>query len=156
MSLSLDPQTVPLDTISELKAYLQTKGYTTKVILDEAAIERVSSLVTADERYQLTPPDELRYMEGILDLPLGIMEEFGFIPSDESRTCVCGRKPSALDVVHTALAQGIHGKSLIRDTILGPGKIFEMASDGRDFACLSCGNRMTMKVYHYKRRYLYA
>lgn len=156
MPLSLDPQAVSLDSISALKTFLQTKGYNTKVILDDAAMERVSRLVTTDERYQLTAQDELRYIEGLLDLPLGFLNEFGFIPSDESHICVCGRTPSALDVVHTALSQGIHAKALIRDTFLGPQHIFEMAAAGRDFACMSCGNHLVMKAYTSKSKYLYA
>ncbi|MET4590696.1 hypothetical protein [Arthrobacter sp. 754] len=156
MSLNLDVEKVPLESIPAIKRYLHSKGYTAKVILDDVAFERISNLVTGDKRYQLTPLSELRYMEGLLDLPLGYIEEFGFIPSDETRICVCGRVPSALDVVHTALAHGIHSKTLLRDTIYGNENIFEMSSSGREFACLSCGNRHLMAVYHHKRNYMYA
>lgn len=155
MPLSLDPE-IPLDSISTLKTFLHGQGYSAKVMLDGPAMDRVTTLVTADKHYQLTPPEELRYIEGLLDLPLGFLKEFGFIPSDETQTCVCGRTPSALDVVHTALSQGIHAKSLIRDTLIGPHHIFEMSATGRDFACASCGNRLVMKVYSSKRKYLYA
>jgi hypothetical protein len=124
MPLSLEPQAVPLDSISALMTLLQAKGYNAKVILDDSAMERVSRLVTTDERYQLTAQDALQYIEGLLDLPLGFMNELGFIPSDESHICVCGRTPSALDVGHTALSQGIHAKPSIRDTFLGPQHIF--------------------------------
>jgi hypothetical protein len=119
-------------------------------------MENVSGLVTADKRYQLTPPDELRYMEGLLDLPLGFMDEFGFIPAAGHEACTCGRIPSALDVVLTALKQGIHGKSLVRDTILGTENVFEMADSGRKFACISCAHEHLMAVYHWRGSYMYA
>jgi hypothetical protein len=156
MSLSIEPQSAVLKDIETLKRHLKSKGYATKVVLDDKTMERASALVTGDKRYRLTPPDELRYIEGLLDLPMGHMREFGMIPAAGHETCECGRAPSALDVVATALRQGVHGKALVRDTILGTQNIFEMSDTGRDAACLSCGRLVTAAVYHYKRSYLYA
>jgi hypothetical protein len=124
--------------------------------LDDDAMDRISSLVRADRRYRPTPPEELRYMEGLLDLPLGFMEEFGYIPANGYEVCECGRTPSALDVVHTALKQNIHSKTLVRDTILGSDNVFEMADSGRHAACISCSNQFVTEVYNHKRNYLYA
>jgi hypothetical protein len=93
-------------------------------------MERASALATGDKRYKLTPPDELRYIEGLLDLPMGHMKEFGMIAAVGHESCLCGRIPSASDVVVTALKQGIHGKALVRDTLLGAQNIFEMSDAG--------------------------
>ena len=156
MSLTLDSRAVALHDINALKAHLRSQGYATKVVLDDDAMEKVGALVTADQRYQQTPPGELRYMEGLLDLPLGFIDEFGFIPAAGHETCICGRIPSALDVVLTALKQGIHSKVLVRDTILGAENVFEMADSGRKFACISCANEHLMAVYHWRGSYMYA
>jgi hypothetical protein len=51
-------------------------------------------------------------------------KEFGMIAAAGHETCLCGRIPSALDVVVTALKQGIHGKALVRDTLLGAQNIW--------------------------------
>ena len=156
MALSIDPQSAVLKDIDTLKRHLKSKGYATKVVLDDKTMERASALATGDKRYKLTPPDELRYIEGLLDLPMGHMKEFGMIAAAGHETCLCGRIPSALDVVVTALKQGIHGKALVRDTLHGAQNIFEMSDAGRDASCVSCGRLITAAVYHYKRSYLYA
>ena len=156
MPVSIDPQSAALKDIASLKRHLRSTGYTTKVVLDDRTMERASALVTDHKGYRLTPPEELRYLEGLLDLPLGHMKEFGVIPAEGHEICACGRAPTALDVVATALRQGIHGKALVRDTIIGLQNIFEMADSGRDASCISCGKLITTAVYHYKRSYLYA
>jgi hypothetical protein len=156
MALSIDSKSTVFKDIKSFKRHLQSNGHTTKAVLDDATMDRVGALVTADKRYTLTPPDELRYLEGLLELPLGQLKEFGIIPAAGHETCWCGRIPTALDVVVTALRQGIHGKPLIRDTFIGMQNVFEMAEKGRDAACISCGRLVTAAVYHYKRSYLYA
>jgi hypothetical protein len=156
MSFSIDSQSPVLKDIETLKRHLKSKGYTTRVVLDDKTMERASALVTGDKRYRLTPPDELRYLEGLLDLPMGHMKEFGMIPAAGYEVCSCGRTPSALDVVVTALKQRIHEKALVRDTLLGTQNTFEMSDAGRDALCVSCGRLVTAAVYHYKRSYLYA
>ena len=156
MPLSIDPQSAVLKDIETLKRHLKSKGYATRVVLDDKTMERASALVTSDKRYRLTPPDELRYLEGLLDLPMGHMKEFGTIPAEGHEVCSCGRTPSALDVVVTALKQRIHEKALVRDTLLGTQNTFEMSDAGRDASCMSCGRLVTAAVYHYKRSYLYA
>ena len=156
MPLSIESGSTALKDMEAFKRHLKSKGYTTKVVLDDKTMAQASALVTADKRYKLTPPEELRYMEGLLELPIGHMKEFGIIPAAGHETCGCGRTPSALDIVLTALKQGIHGKALVRETIVGLENVFEMADAGRDAACISCGRLVRAQVYHYKRSYLYA
>ena len=62
MSLSIEPRSAALKDLEALKRHFKSKGYATKVILDDKTMERVSALVTGDKRYILTPPDELRYI----------------------------------------------------------------------------------------------
>jgi hypothetical protein len=154
--LRLDAKTAPMDDITALKKFLATRGYTTKIILDDAAMERISNIVTSGSRYRLTPPEELRYLEGLLNLPLYFMTEFGFIPANGYELCECGRTPTALDVVQTALKEGIHSKALVRNTILGRENVFELADAGRQAECISCARQFIVEIYHHKRNYMYA
>jgi hypothetical protein len=156
MALSLDPKSAALKDLDAFKSYVKSKGYTTKVILDDKTMERVAALVTSDKRYILTPEPELRYLEGLLELPLGTMKEFGTVPAKGHEKCGCGRVPSALDIVVTALKRGVHGKALVRDTVLGLENVFEIAESGRDAMCIGCGRLVQAVRYHYKRPYLYA
>jgi hypothetical protein len=55
--------------LHDLKSHLKGKGFKTKVILDDDTMEAASNIVRADKAYTLTPPDELRYIEGLLNLP---------------------------------------------------------------------------------------
>ena len=142
--------------LHDLKSHLKGKGFKTKVILDDDTMEAASNIVRADKAYTLTPPDELRYIEGLLNLPFNHIEEFGVIPTAGSHVCACGRKPSALDLIVTTLRQGFHGVDLVRNTIIGFDNIFEMAESGREAMCTSCGKPVVLAVYHYKRPYLYA
>jgi hypothetical protein len=143
-------------SIEEAKKALRQRGFGTKAILSDQAMRALSKLVTDDPAYRKTPRAELGYMEGLLDLPLGHIAEFGFVPAKGSEQCACGRTPTALDIVVTALRQGIHERGLIRDTIIGLENVFEMADGGRTGACISCGRAVVMAVYHYKQSYLYA
>jgi len=54
---------------------------------------------------------ELRYIEGLFNLPLGHLGGFYMIPRRGYEKCKCGRTPSALDVVYFALTKHIHHAS---------------------------------------------
>lgn len=149
------PEVAEIETIEEAKKALRAQGFGTKVILTDQAMQALSKLVTDDPAYRKTPPAELNYMEGLLGLPLGYIDEFGFVPAKGNEQCVCGRAPSALDIVVTALRQGIHERSLIRDAIIGLENIFEMGDGGRTGNCINCGRPVVMERYHRNRPYIY-
>jgi len=102
-----------------------------------------------------TPPDELRYIEGLAELPFGYLSEFKVIPAPGHAKCACGRTPSALEIVHSALRRRVHDKALIRDTLLGFQNILELAQNGRQGECIACGRPVVMAVY-FARSYMYA
>jgi hypothetical protein len=54
MALSIDSQSPALKDIDSLKRHLKSKGYTTRVVLDDKTMERASALVTGDKRYTTT------------------------------------------------------------------------------------------------------
>jgi hypothetical protein len=102
-----------------------------------------------------TPADELRYIEGLLNLPLGHIDHFKIIPAKGSERCACGRTPSALDVVHTALRKRIHDKEIIRDALIGFSNLVELSENGRTAECFNCGRLIVSRSY-WTHRYLYA
>lgn len=57
-------------------------------------------------RYHHTPNEELRYIKGLLNLPFGYIEQFRAVPAEGHERCTCGRTPSALDIIYTALKKG--------------------------------------------------
>ena len=120
--------------------------------------DQMAALAEAFDRHEAlvyTPPDELRYIEGLADLPLRKIEEFNVIPAPGSERCDCGRVPTAADVVATALRRHIHEKSMIRNTLLGTETIVERADQGREAECLDCGRKITLLGYR-KKSYIYA
>lgn len=62
---------------------------------------------------------------------------------------------SALDIVSYAVRHAVHGKSLIRDTLIGFRSTFEIAQGGRQGECLNCGRLVVSRVY-YSHAYMYA
>ena len=157
MAMTLASLGIQFSTIDEAKDQLKQKGFTAKVILDDNDMRSLFNLLSTDPRYRLTPPDDLRYLEGLLELPKNFMKGFGYIPASGSEKCVCGREPTVLDIIVTAIRGNIHPKSLIRDTIIGLNNIFEIADAGRAGACVNCGRLIIFVRYGWHNpAYLYA
>jgi hypothetical protein len=102
-----------------------------------------------------TPTEELRYIEGLLNLPLGYVGQFRVVPAEGHEQCVCGRTPSALDIIYTALRKRIHDKELMRDTLIGFSNIIELSENGRTAECFNCSRLISSRSY-WTRRYMYA
>lgn len=102
-----------------------------------------------------TPPEELRYLEGLLNLPFGHLQRFRIIAAPGYERCACGRTPSALDITATATRRQIHGREMMRDTLIGFSNLFEMAEEGRLAECVSCGRAMLSSSY-WTSAYMYA
>ena len=155
--MPLQMKSTAWSTIEELKEKLKSLGYTSKAILDDSTMEKADKLISRSKGYYKTPERELRYMEGLLSLPLGYIDDFGVIHAEGHEKCTCGRVPSALDVVVTALKRGIHGRELIRDTLIGLENVFELAEGaGREAQCINCGRPVLLARYSYKKKYRYA
>ena len=141
-------------TIAELQRYLKRAGFAQKAILSDEEMERAGNLIRQDPRAIETPVEELRYIEGLANLPLGSITSFLVIPRRGHEKCACGRTPSALDVVSYAFARQIHGRELMRDALLGVTNIFEMSDDGRTTQCITCARPVVFETY-YKKEYIY-
>jgi hypothetical protein len=139
----------------KLKEQLRRDGFSNSAILDEATFDRAKQYLDEDPRRIDTPEPELRYIEGLLSLPFGFFEQFSVIPAEGAEQCACGRVPSALDLVVTALKKRIHDRELIRDTLIGFAPLFEFADDGRRADCITCGRQIVFGGY-WTRRYMYA
>ena len=118
-------------------------------------MSKVLGLLDQDPRAIATPPEELRYIEGLFDLPLGFIDSFKVVPKAGDEKCICGRVPTALDIVHFAFAKQVHSRELIRDTLIGFANIFEFANNGRVAECYHCGKQLNMFSY-FKKNYAYA
>ena len=86
---------------------------------------------------------------------MGHIERFSIIPAAGYARCACGRVPSALDLVATALRRRIHDRDTVRDTMLGLTNLVELADGGRAAECFSCGRRMISSSY-WTHQYMYA
>jgi hypothetical protein len=111
---------VSTNPLEAIKVELTRAGFQKKAILDDSQMRRVTEAVNLQSGIISTPPEELRYIEGLLDLPLGFLKYFKILPAKGSERCACGRVPSAVEIIHTALKHHVHDISLIRDT-LGSG-----------------------------------
>ena len=138
-----------------LKERLAGEGFQQKAILSDSQMNELGNALGRNPRVLSTPPEELRYLEGLVDLPLGHLAYFKVIPAKGNERCKCGRTPSALDIVQTALARRLHDKSLVRDTLIGFKNIFESAKDGRNGECIRCGRPVVMESY-WTNAYAYA
>src|SRR5690349_15947612 len=95
-------------TLQELKDSLRRSGFERKALLSDDEMARAAQLVDKDPRTIETPLEELAFIEGLFNLPLGHLGSFKVIPKAGHEKCQCGRVPSALDVVYTAYAKQIH------------------------------------------------
>lgn len=143
------------NTIEGLKDDLKKDGFDKKAVLSDDDMTRVGKILDQDGRNIATPGEELRYIEGLLRLPMGYLHSFRIIPKFGHERCKCGRVPSALDIVYHAFCKRIHEWELIRDTLIGFSNIFEIAEEGRTAECYRCGRPVILSSY-YTRRYMYA
>ena len=141
-------------SVEDLKSQLMQISCT-KLVLSEEDMVRLIEQLDKDKRAIDTPQEELRYIEGLFNLPLGFIESFKVIPEPGLEQCECGRVPNALDIVYSAFSKQIHSRELIRDTLIGVTNVFEVAKDGRTGECLSCGRSIVMFSY-WKKGYMYA
>ena len=142
-------------TIADLKESMKTKGFARKAILSDEDMRAAQALLDASPAALDTPPAELRYIEGLLNLPLGHLKRFRIIAAPGFERCGCGRTPSALDLAATVARNNIHGKEMMRDTLIGFSNLFEMAEEGRMAECFSCARPMLSSSY-WTRAYMYA
>ena len=140
--------------IAEFKADLIGAGFEQHALLDEERMNQARDLLDREPHVVETPPEELRFIEGLLRLPLNHLDFFRVIPEGTGR-CACGRTTTALDVVAYAATRKIHDLELLRDTLIGLRPTFEIASGGRTAECYRCGRPVVMRAYH-TSKYMYA
>ena len=143
------------NNILDLKQQLINEGFTTKTVLSDADFEKAITLLNAEKGVIETPKDEIRYIEGLYHLPLGYLNYFRIILDKRKKKCSCGRKISALDIVHFAYKNQVHNPDLIRDAFIGFTNLFEISDNGRTAECYSCGKPITAFSY-WTNRYMYA
>jgi hypothetical protein len=145
------------DSLKSLIRQLLAAGFVHVAYLDIADMVKVEAIVKSDPRAIKTPDQELRYIEGLFELPFGYITDFRVIPMPGSERCQCGRVPTALDVVSYAHRKAIHPKSLIRDTLIGLRPTVELGANGRVCDCIKCGRPITMESYWMaQHKYLYS
>ena len=134
---------------------LSADGFPQKAIVSDDKMSALSKAFNSQKGVISTPQDELRYIEGLFELPFGYIKEFNVIPKSGNGLCKCGRVLSALDIVYPAVKKRIHDKNLMRDALIGLENIVEIAKDGRQGECISCGRTAIMAGY-WTHRYMYA
>ncbi|MFY1692456.1 hypothetical protein [Plantactinospora sp. WMMB782] len=142
-------------SVQALKDEYRSSGARTGIRLGDEEMRRVMALLPHQEPVVRTPAEELRYVEGLLRLPLGSVTEFSVIPASGRSTCACGRTPTAMDIVAYAVEHRVHDERLLRDTVLGVHNVFEFADEGRAAPCHGCGREFLAASY-WTRNYLYA
>jgi hypothetical protein len=142
-------------TLTDLKERLRAQGFEQKALVSDQEMELAIRAVEAEEGTLDTPAEELRYIEGLLNLPLRHLERFRILPAKGYGQCACGRTLSALDIVYTALTKRIHDKELMRDTLYGCPNMIEMSEDGRAAECFNCGRPVLSRGY-WTKCYMYA
>lgn len=142
-------------TLHEFTERLRARGFETRAIVSDEEMAAATKAFHAEEGVLDTPAEELRYIEGLLNLPMGHIERFSIIPAPGHARCTCGRVPSALDLVTTALRRRIHDRDTVRETVLGMTNLVELAAGGRQADCFSCGRRMLSSSY-WTNAYMYA
>lgn len=143
------------ETLEKLLSQIKKDGFAQSAIVSDEQMARLGEAFNAQKGVIATPPDELRYIEGLTDLPFGYIKAFKVIPAPGHEKCACGRIPSALEIVNTALKRKIHDKTLIRDVLIGMTNIVELAQTGRQGECIACGRTIVMRGY-FKKGDMYA
>ncbi|MFD6555950.1 hypothetical protein [Streptomyces sp. NPDC058398] len=142
-------------TLEQLKAQYRRSGARAGIKLDDAEMRKVIALVPDEGPVVTTPGVELRYIEGLLRLPLDSIADFSLVPASGESRCPCGRTPTALDIVAHAVGHKVHDEQLLRDTVIGVYNVFEFADEGRTAPCHRCGREFTASSY-WTHEYLYA
>ena len=148
-------KTAQRTTLRELTERLRDRGFEAKAIVSDEEMAAATEAFHGEEGILDTPAEELRYIEGLLNLPMDHIKRFSIIPAAGYARCACGRGPSALDLVATALRQRIHDRDTVRETLLGLTNLVELAEGGRTAECFSCGRR-TVSSSYWTHQYMYA
>ena len=143
------------NTLDELKSAVSKEGFLHKAILSDADYAKADALLRAHPDVIDTPSGELRYIEGLLELPYGFINEFKVVPAPQYKKCNCGRTPSALEVISYAGRRNVHSKSTIRDTLIGFHNVYEPSNGAREADCIVCGRRVQILMY-FRHGYPYA
>jgi hypothetical protein len=141
-----------MSEIEQLKN--EASAYMHKMIISRARMDRALAEASGWQGVRETPPADLRFIEGIADLPYESVTFFHCIPHPQSITCQCGREPNAADIVAYALRQNIHSRQTVRDATAGLQCIFEVSRGGREAPCLRCSRRIMMLAY-WRQEYFY-
>lgn len=141
--------------IDDITQDMRGRGFTTKAFVDDEAFGRIVRLLDEQPERIDTPPDELRFIEGRLDLPMGHLDHFRITTADGRTACECGRTTTALDIVSTALVRRTHPYGLVRDALIGFRNTVEFAETGRQGECYACGRAVLASSY-WTHSYLYA
>lgn len=142
-------------SLQELKDRYRASGARSGIKLADDEMRSVLALAPTQGPVVAASAEELRYIEGLLRLPLGSVSDFSIIPASSRPECPCGRVPSALDIVAYAVGERVHEERMLRDTVIGVHNVFEFADDGRTAPCHQCGREFTARSY-WTTRYLYA
>ncbi|HUJ46428.1 MAG TPA: hypothetical protein VLV55_04795 [Rhizomicrobium sp.] len=132
----------------------EAPAYLHKMIIPRDRMDRAVAEANAMPGVRHTPPADLRFIEGIADLPYESVTFFHCIPDAQSVVCKCGREPNAADIVAYALRQNLHSRQTVRDAIIGVQCIFEAAQNGRQAPCLRCARRIMLSGY-WRQEYMY-
>jgi hypothetical protein len=133
----------------------EAQEYLGKMVISPERMARVQDEVRRLPGLRATPDSDLRYIEGLLDIPHGSVKFFYFIPDAKSVTCRCGREPNAAEVIAHAIRKGIHPRQVVRDAVLDIEPIFEPSDGGRKAPCLRCSRLITLETY-LGQSYIYA
>lgn len=109
--------------------YLSAKSLTK----DEFQKRKVDLL--RDDESILTPPEDIKRIENILDISGGLLDGKEFFVS--KMDCECGRQISFYDFIFTALVEQWHDPSFLVHTLIG-SKYF--VNQPRPVRCSSCGS----------------
>lgn len=141
--------------VDEFKETLRRSGFGVRAVLSDEEMSKLQRTLEAHSNTIAASSEELRFIEGLYNLPLGHLEYFKVIPKPGYEQCQCGRVPTALDIVHYTWRNKIHDRELVRDTLLGVVNVFEFAENGRKAECYRCGRTVVMAGY-FKQGYAYA
>ncbi|GAA4561087.1 hypothetical protein [Pseudonocardia xishanensis] len=142
-------------TIGKLKADLRGRGFSRKALVSDKEMTSAKTAFYAQDGVIDTPSDELRYIEGLLGLSLRSIDRFSIVPAVGHEKCACGRTPSALDIVATAVNRQIHDTRTMRDAVIGVTNMIELADEGRVGDCVACG-RLVVSAGYFTHSYMYA